>query len=170
MPTHAEHTKFPAAVHVLETVGVSEQSWSAAARQAVTRAAASHRHITGVDVVRSARVVRDGKIVEYHVTARFAYVPEPARIENGPVPERGRELSMTLTTWAAEPPEVNAPPGACPEVMEVPILLLRAQFLELERTAYAEGITVSRLLRRVIRDYLGRERESSPAVGTPGAG
>ena len=81
MATHAEHAKAPAAVYVLEMVGVSEKSWSDAAQQAVSRAAVSHRHITGVDVVHSTGVVRDGWIVEYHVNVKIAYVSEPARIE-----------------------------------------------------------------------------------------
>ncbi len=81
MAAHAEHAQAPAAVYVMEMVGVSAESWSDAARQAVARAAVSHRHITGVDVVRSTAVVRDGKIVEYHVDVKIAYVSEPARIE-----------------------------------------------------------------------------------------
>lgn len=81
MAIHAEHAKAPAAVYVLEMVGVSEKSWSDAAQQAVARATVSHRHITGVDVLHSTAVVRDGKIVEYHVNVKLAYVSEPAKIE-----------------------------------------------------------------------------------------
>ncbi len=81
MAIPVEHAKAPAAVYVIEMVGVSEKSWGDAAQQAVTRAAVSHRHITGVDVVHSTAVVRDGKIVEYHVNVKVAYISEPARIE-----------------------------------------------------------------------------------------
>ena len=60
---------------------LSEKSWSDAAQEAVTRAAVSHRHITGVDVVHSTWVVKDGKIVEFHVNVKIAYISEPAKIE-----------------------------------------------------------------------------------------
>jgi flavin-binding protein dodecin len=39
------------------------------------------RHITGVDVLHSTAVVREGKIVEYHVTVKAAFIVEPAEIE-----------------------------------------------------------------------------------------
>lgn len=81
MAVHAEHAKAPAAVYVLEMVGVSEKSWGDAAQQAVSRAAVSHRHITGVDVVHTTGVVKDGLIVEYHVNVKIAYVSEPAKID-----------------------------------------------------------------------------------------
>lgn len=81
MAIHPEHAKAPAAVYVMEMVGVSDKSWSEAAQQAVNRAAVSHRHITGVDVVHSTGVVRDGKIVEFHVNVKIAYISEPAMIE-----------------------------------------------------------------------------------------
>lgn len=82
MAAHPEHAKGPAAVYVLEMVGVSEKSWSDAAQQAVTRASVSHRHITGVDVVHSTAVVREGKIIEYHVDVKIAYISEPAKIQS----------------------------------------------------------------------------------------
>jgi flavin-binding protein dodecin len=47
----------------------------------VARASETTRHITGLDVVRSSAVVRDGKIVEYHVDTKVAFVVEPADIE-----------------------------------------------------------------------------------------
>jgi flavin-binding protein dodecin len=81
MAAHAEHAKAPAAVYGMEMVGVSEKSWSDAAQRAVSRAAVSHRHITGVDVVHSTGVVKDGRIVEYHVNVKIAYISEPAKIE-----------------------------------------------------------------------------------------
>jgi dodecin len=48
----------------------------------VTRTAAHLRHITGLDVVRSSAVVRDGKIIEYHVNLKVAFVVEPTEIES----------------------------------------------------------------------------------------
>jgi flavin-binding protein dodecin len=71
-----EHAKAPAVVRVIELVGVSSKSWSDAAQQAVTRASETIRHITGLDVIHSTAVVRDTKIVEYHVNLKVAFVVE----------------------------------------------------------------------------------------------
>jgi flavin-binding protein dodecin len=76
-----EHGKPPAVVRVIELVGVSAKSWSDAAQQAVTRASQTLRHITGVDVVKSSAVVKDGKIIEYHVNVKLAFIIEGAEIE-----------------------------------------------------------------------------------------
>ena len=80
MAKAAEHAKTPAVIRVIEMVGVSDKSWSDAAQQAVTRASETLRHITGLDVLKSSAVVRDGKIVEYHVNVKVAFVIEPAEI------------------------------------------------------------------------------------------
>ncbi len=76
-----EHGKPPAVVRVIEMVGVSSEGWSDAARQAVARASRTLRHITGVDVLKSSAVVRDGKIAEYHVNVKVAFVVEGGEIE-----------------------------------------------------------------------------------------
>jgi flavin-binding protein dodecin len=68
-------------VRVIELVGVSATSWSDAAQQAVARASRTLRHVTGLDVVKSSAVVKDGKIVEYHVNVKVAFVIEGAEIE-----------------------------------------------------------------------------------------
>jgi flavin-binding protein dodecin len=68
-------------VNVVEMVGESRESWEDAARTLVARASQTTRHITGMDVIRSTAVVKDGKITEYHVTANLACVMEPATIE-----------------------------------------------------------------------------------------
>ena len=78
MARAAEHAKTPAVVRVIELVGVSDKSWSDAAQQAVARASETLRHITGLDVLKSSAIVRDGKIVEYHVNVKVAFVIEPA--------------------------------------------------------------------------------------------
>jgi flavin-binding protein dodecin len=78
---HAEHAKSPAIVRVVELVGVSDKSWSDAAQQVVTRASKTMRHITGLDVLHSSAIVRDSKIIEYHVNVKVAFVVEPADIE-----------------------------------------------------------------------------------------
>jgi flavin-binding protein dodecin len=66
---------------VIELVGVSAKSWSDAAQQAVTRAAQTIRHITGAEVLRSTAVVKDGKIIEYHVDVKLAFIVEGSVIE-----------------------------------------------------------------------------------------
>lgn len=78
----AEHAKPPAVVRVIELVGVSSKSWSDAAAQAVTRASQTIRHITGLEVARSTAVVKDGKINEYHVNVKPAFIIESSEIEN----------------------------------------------------------------------------------------
>lgn len=81
MGKSTEHAEGPAVIRVIEMVGVSEKSWSDAAQQVVARASETLRHITGLDVVHSTAVVRDGKISEYHVNVKVAFIVEPAKIE-----------------------------------------------------------------------------------------
>ena len=81
MTSQPEHVQAPGLVRVAELVGVSNRSWSDAARQAVERASKEIPHITGVDVLHSTATVRDGKIVEYHVDLKVAYVVEPGWID-----------------------------------------------------------------------------------------
>jgi len=81
MTSRTEHAKPPAVVRVIELVGVSSKSWSDAAQQAVARASQSLRHITGLDVMKSSGIVKDGKIVEYHVDIKVAFVIEGSEIE-----------------------------------------------------------------------------------------
>jgi hypothetical protein len=69
-----EHAQAPATVRVIELVGVSDKSWSDAAQQAVERASETIRNVTGVDVLHSTGVVKGGKIVEYHVNVKLAFV------------------------------------------------------------------------------------------------
>jgi flavin-binding protein dodecin len=76
MASKTEHAQPPAVVRVIELVGVSSASWSDAAQQAVARASQTLRHITGLDVVKSSAVVKNGKIVEYHVNVKVAFVIE----------------------------------------------------------------------------------------------
>ena len=78
-----EHAKAPGVIKVIEIVGISDKSWSDAAQQAVARASTTLRHITGVDVLHSTGVVRDGKIAEYHVDVKVAFIAEPSEIEHG---------------------------------------------------------------------------------------
>jgi flavin-binding protein dodecin len=82
MANTTEHAQPPAVVRVIELVGVSSKSWSDAAQQAVARASQTIRHITGVDVVNSSAIVKDGKITEYHVNVKLAFVIEKGGVEN----------------------------------------------------------------------------------------
>ena len=82
MSKTVEHAKSPATIQVVEMVGVSKESWSDAARQAVKRASDTYDHIDGLDVLHSTAVIRDGKIVEYHVNVKLAAITEPARIQD----------------------------------------------------------------------------------------
>lgn len=81
MAKATEHGKPPAVVRVIELVGVSSKSWSDAAQQAVARASQTVRHVTGVDVLKSSAVVKGGKITEYHVNVKLAFIVEGANIE-----------------------------------------------------------------------------------------
>lgn len=76
-----EHAKPPAVVRVIELVGVSAKSWSDAAQQAIARASQTIRHITGLEVVKSSAVVKDGKISEFHVNVKVAFILEGAEID-----------------------------------------------------------------------------------------
>jgi flavin-binding protein dodecin len=76
MAAKSEQVDAPATIKVIELVGVSNKSWSDAAQQAVAQAARTVRHITGLDVLHSTAVVRDGKIVQFHVNVKLAFVTE----------------------------------------------------------------------------------------------
>ena len=73
----SEHAKAPAVVRVIEMVGVSDKSWSDAAQVVVARASETVRNITGLDILKSSAVVKNGKIVEYRVDVKLAFVVEP---------------------------------------------------------------------------------------------
>ena len=80
MSVHVEHAKSPAIVRVIELVGVSSKSWSDAAQQAVARASENLRHITGVDVLHSSAVVRNGKIMV--LLRRLGVIPTVTKPSN----------------------------------------------------------------------------------------
>jgi flavin-binding protein dodecin len=63
-------------IKVIELVGVSPNSWSDAARNAVAEASRTVRGITGLDVIHSTAVVDGGDIKEYHVNVKIAFVVE----------------------------------------------------------------------------------------------
>ena len=63
-------------VKIVELMGISEESFSDAARQAVKEASRTIRNITGIEVIKSTAEVEDGEIFEYHVTVRLAFAIE----------------------------------------------------------------------------------------------
>ena len=63
-------------VKIVEIMGVSEESFSDAVRQAVKEAAKTIRNITGVEVIKSTADVDGDEIFEYHVTVRLAFAIE----------------------------------------------------------------------------------------------
>jgi flavin-binding protein dodecin len=63
-------------VKIVEIMGVSEESFSDAVRQAVREAAQTIRNITGVEVIKSTAEVDGDEIFEYHVTVRLAFAIE----------------------------------------------------------------------------------------------
>ena len=60
-------------IKIIEVVGVSNQSFSHAVKQAVEEAAQTIRGITGVDVVQSSAKVENNQITEYHVNVKIAF-------------------------------------------------------------------------------------------------
>jgi dodecin len=66
-----------ATMRVIGVVGESKESWEDAAQRLVKRESAKHTNITGLDVLRSTAVVREGKIVEYRIDAKVAYMIAP---------------------------------------------------------------------------------------------
>ena len=79
MSEHKNHSESAATMRVIELVGESKESWEDAAQRLVKRESAKHKHITGLDVLRSTAVVREGKIIEYRIDAKMAYAIEPGQ-------------------------------------------------------------------------------------------
>ena len=77
----SEHASAPAQIHVTEMVGVSAQSWADAAQGIISQAAKSHPTVTGMDVKSQTCVIRNGKIVEYHLTGKVAWLEKQGKAE-----------------------------------------------------------------------------------------
>jgi flavin-binding protein dodecin len=62
-----------AVIKTIDLVGVSTESWRAAAQEALGEAAKTIRGIEGMDVLETTATVADGAIAEYqtHVRIRF---------------------------------------------------------------------------------------------------
>ena len=63
-------------VKIVELVGISQSSFSDAARQAVAEASKTIRGITGIEVTDSSAKVEGGEITQYSVTVRLAFKVE----------------------------------------------------------------------------------------------
>ena len=61
---------------VIELVGTSPNSWEEATANAINKAAESLRGIAGADVVGQNVVVKDGKVAEYRVDVKVAFIVE----------------------------------------------------------------------------------------------
>lgn len=69
-------------VKIVELMGISEESFSDAVRQAVREASKTIRNITGVEVIKSTAEVEGDEIFEYHVTVRLAFAIESEQRED----------------------------------------------------------------------------------------
>ncbi len=63
-------------VKIIELVGVSKKSFEDAVTEAVSRSAKTIKNITGVDVVGQTAKVENGKVTEFHVNLKIAFVVE----------------------------------------------------------------------------------------------
>ena len=64
------------AVKLIELLGTSSESWSAAVEEAVGKAGESLRNIHAVDVLSLKAKVENGKITEYRANVKLAFVIE----------------------------------------------------------------------------------------------
>ena len=63
-------------IKIIEVIGVSSMSFEDAIQQGVSRAARTVKNITGVDVLGQTAEVKDGRITEFRVTMKLAFVVE----------------------------------------------------------------------------------------------
>jgi dodecin len=66
---------------VTEVVGVSSESWEAAARVAVETAAKSVRELRVAEVVRQDLTIQDGGVVNFRVRLGISFKYDPSRRE-----------------------------------------------------------------------------------------
>ena len=62
-----------AVIKTIDLVGVSSESWRAAAQEALTEASKTIRCIEGMDILETSATVADGKIAEYHTHVRIRF-------------------------------------------------------------------------------------------------
>ncbi len=61
-------------IKIIEVIGVSTDSFEDAIRQAVARTSKTLKGITGVDVIGQNAQVKDGKVIEFRVNLKVAFV------------------------------------------------------------------------------------------------
>ena len=61
------------AIKVLEIIGISEDGFEDAVKQAVAKAAETIDGISGVEVMSQTARVKDGKVTQYHATVKLAF-------------------------------------------------------------------------------------------------
>jgi len=60
-------------VKVTELVGISNDSWEDAAKNAVKDASKTIDNITGIEVLSATAKVKDGELTEYRATVKIAF-------------------------------------------------------------------------------------------------
>jgi flavin-binding protein dodecin len=63
-------------VKVIELIGVSKKSFDDAFQEGVKRATKTLRNVTGIDVIGQTVTIEKGKVVEYRVNMKVAFVVE----------------------------------------------------------------------------------------------
>ncbi len=63
-------------IKVVELIGVSKKSFDDAFQEGVKRAVKTLRNVTGVDVIGKNAAIANGKIAEYKVNLKVAFVVE----------------------------------------------------------------------------------------------
>lgn len=61
------------AVKIIKVLGTSEESWEAAAQEAIARANESVEGISGIEVENWTASIEDGEITEYKATVEIAF-------------------------------------------------------------------------------------------------
>src|SRR5918998_2470077 len=93
-------------VKIVELMGVSDESFDDAVRQAVKEAAKTIRNITGVEVIKSTAEVEGDEIFEYHVTVRLAFAIERGKS----AADEGDEAEEESGSEADEPEDAEDEP------------------------------------------------------------
>ena len=63
-------------VKIIEVIGISTSSFEDAVSQGVARASKTVKNINGLDILGQTAEVKDGKITEYRVNMKLAFVVE----------------------------------------------------------------------------------------------
>ncbi len=63
-------------IKIVELIGVSQKSFDDAFREGASRAVKTLRNVTGIDVVGQSAAVEKGKVMEYKVNLKVAFVVE----------------------------------------------------------------------------------------------